>query len=161
MTFKAIITNIDELRIKRMFKFSTSSVKNMEGVYPEIVTIFKVALEDSPIDFGVPKDGGVRSAESQNEMFNDPDVETQCDGYESISNHQEKDDGWGYALDFYAYVDGRASWDKVHLSLVAGTILSTANRLLREGKVSIRLKWGGEFGSNTFHGWDYPHIEGK
>ncbi len=82
------------------------------------------------------------------------DNKSKCDGVLTISNHQT-----GNALDYYAYINGKASWDKVHLSIIAGVIMSTAKRLLKEGKISIKIKWGAEFGSNSFHGWDYPHME--
>ena len=57
--------------------------------------------------------------------------------------------------------DGKASWDKHHLSMVAGVIITTAKRLKKEGKISIELYWGGQFGSSSFNGWDMPHIQVK
>jgi len=161
MKFTTItVTNLDNLRIRPMcFTFSKSSVNNMSGVHPDMIMIYMESIKVSPIDFGVPKDGGLRLAARQKEMLDDPDIETKCDGYINISNHQAKKDGLGYALDFYAYINKRASWDKIHLAIIAGVIMSTATRLLKEGKISIKIKWGGEFGSNSFHGWDYPHTE--
>ena len=79
---------------------------------------------------------------------------SKCDGFEIRSKHQD-----GSALDFYAFVNGKASWRPHHLSMVAGAIMATANRLYDEGMISIRLKWGGEFGSDELDGWDMPHIE--
>lgn len=134
----------------------------MDGVHPDIKMTFVEALKVSPIDFGIPSDGGVRTAYRQHEMFIDPRIETKCDGYKNISNHQIRTgDYYGNALDLYAYVNSKASWDKSQLALIAGVILSTNKRLLEEGIISIELRWGGEFGSNTFNGWDKPHYEGK
>lgn len=143
-----------------MFKLSKRSLSRMEGVHPELILVFKKAIEVSPIDFGIPGDGGVRTAERQNEMFLDPGIITHCDGFDEISNHQiAEGEEFGRALDFYAYVRGRASWNKNHLAMVAAVILSTNRRLLMDGEITIKLKWGGTFGSFTFEGWDYPHIE--
>ena len=62
-------------------------------------------------------------------------------------------------MPYYAYVNGKASWEKHHLAMVAGVILSTAKRLKKAGKVSVELTWGGTFGSDDFNGWDMPHIQ--
>lgn len=156
MKFKTIeVADLNKLKVRRRgmcFNFSKSSVTNMEGVHTDLITIFTEAIKNSPIDFGVPKDGGLRSQGEQNLIFQSG--KSKCDGFENKSNHQT-----GNALDFYAYVNKKASWDKVHLSIIAGVIMATAKRLLKEGKISIEIKWGGEFGSDSFHGYDYPHIE--
>ena len=128
------------------FAFSKTSLANMEGVNKDLIMVFRAAIKDSPIDFGIPSTGGFRTAEQQMELF--LRHKSKCDGYDVKSNHQT-----GNALDFYAYVDGKASWEKHHLAMVAGVILSTAKRL------GVDLKWGGTFGSSKFNGWDMPHIE--
>jgi peptidoglycan L-alanyl-D-glutamate endopeptidase CwlK len=143
-----------------MFSFSKRSIRNMTGVHPELILVFMTAIKRSPIDFGVPNDGGVRTAVRQNQMFNDQDIKTKCDGYKLISEHQIKEgEEFGMALDIYAYVGGKASWNKIHLAIVAGVILATAKDLKQEGKINIDLKWGGTFGSTSFNGWDYPHFQ--
>lgn len=142
-----------------MYNFSKRSFERMQGVHPELIMIFTEAIKNSPIDFGIPGDGGLRTAMRQREMHLDPKIETKCDGIIDKSNHQIKPDGFGYALDFYAYVDGQASWNEHHLSMVAGVIMAAANRLLKEGKISHKLYWGGQFGCADFSGWDMPHME--
>lgn len=124
----------------------------MEGVHSELIIIFTEAIKNSPIDFGIPNQGGLRTAGEQNQLFQKK--VSKCDGIQNKSKHQS-----GGALDFYAYVNGKASWNKAHLSMVAGVILTTAKRLKKEGKVSFDLKWGGTFNSNRFQGWDMPHFE--
>lgn len=142
-----------------MFKFSEQSKINMEGIHPDIVMVLKEAIKVSPIDFGVPNSGGLRTSEEQQFHFNTGT--SKVDGINKISKHQMQSDGYGHAVDVFAYINGRASWDSRHLALVAGCIISTANRLLKKGKISSRLEWGGNFGSKTMHGWDYPHFEIK
>lgn len=124
----------------------------MIGVCPDLIIVFSEALKNSLIDFGIPEHGGLRTSGVQNQLFQKK--LSKCDGFEKISNHQT-----GNALDFYAYINGRASWDKIHLAIVASTIMTTAKRLKKEGKITSGLTWGGEFDSISFHGWDYPHIE--
>jgi len=139
-------------------QFSSKSVERMKGVHPDLITIFTEAIKNSPIDFGIPESGGVRTQGEQNILFQKG--VSKCDGFNDISNHQiPAGDSYGLALDFYAYINGRASWNKVHLAMVASCIITTAKRLNKEGKIDIELTWGAEFGSDNFHGWDMPHIQ--
>lgn len=136
------------------FEFSERSLERMKGVHPDLEMVFRAALDDSPIDFGIPGYGGLRTEKEQNTLFRQD--KSKCDGVFIKSNHQS-----GNALDFYAYVNDSASWNKVHLAMVAAVILSTAERLRIEGLINTELKWGGTFGSDSFDGWDMPHIEIK
>ena len=129
-----------------MFGFSERSLKQLEGVNPQLVELMKMAIRRSPIDFGIPADGGKRTAERQKELF-DKGV-SKCDGTIKKSYHQS-----GNAVDVYAYVNGKASWDKEHLAIIAGVVLSTAYAM------GLNVRWGGTFGSNEFKGWDKPHFE--
>jgi peptidoglycan L-alanyl-D-glutamate endopeptidase CwlK len=124
----------------------------MKGIDNQLDMVFREAIKVSPIDFGIPGHGGLRTDGEQNELF----VKglSKCDGFEIRSNHQD-----GKALDFYAFVNGKASWRPHHLSMVAVAIMATANRLYSESEINIKLKWGGEFGSDELDGWDKPHIE--
>lgn len=135
-----------------MFKFSDKSKERMRGVDDDLQRVFNYALTISPIDFGIPEDGGVRTAERQNMLhktFKDGKRLSACDGYDDISRHQDGD-----ALDFYAYVDGKASWNPMHLALVAAAILTAASHL------GVAIEWGGFFGAKDGDpGWDMPHIQ--
>jgi peptidoglycan L-alanyl-D-glutamate endopeptidase CwlK len=130
------------------FKFSSSSEKNMKGVDSRLIEIAHEALCNSPIDFGVPQFGGLRTSKDQQELFNRVPKVTNADGVKIKSYHQS-----GKALDIYAFVNGKASWDELHLALIAGVVLSTANRL------GYKVTWGGTFGSKEFKGWDKPHFQ--
>lgn len=141
------------------YKLSTKSYARLVGVHPELMLVITESIKNSPIDFGIPADGGVRTDERQHEMFLDPAIKTKCDGYHIKSRHQIKPDGYGHAFDVFAYVNGSASWEPHHLAMVAGCILTTAKRLKKEGKISIDLYWGGQFGCADFTGWDYPHYQ--
>lgn len=127
-----------------MFTFSKTSLGRMSGVDKRLFNIANLALTISPIDFGIPKYGGLRTADEQSSLFHDG--KSKCDGYDKKSYHQT-----GMALDFYAYVDGKASWEKEHLSVVACAFLQAANRL------GYQLEWGGLWKSFQ----DMPHVQIK
>jgi len=127
-----------------MFKLSISSKRNLQGVNTKLIDVINLALTISLIDFGIPKDGGLRTAEQQNALFKAG--KSQLDGYVKKSNHQT-----GNAFDVFAYIDGKASWDKVHLTVVADAIMQAADKL------GVGLTWGGNW--KTFV--DMPHFELK
>ncbi len=134
-----------------MFKFSTTSRLRMSGVNPEMIEIANLAIKISVVDFGIPADGGVRTAERQKELFDTH--KSKADGVTNLSRHQSGD-----ALDFYAYINGRASWEHDHLAIVACAFLQAASIL------GYKLNWGGLWSSNTTingipYGWDCAHIE--
>lgn len=136
-----------------MFKLSSASLRNLDGVDPELLEIPKLAIQITMVDFGYGPDSGLRTAERQNELFRDK--RSQKDGYERRSAHQD-----GLAIDFYAYVNGAASWEHHHLAMVAAAHLQAASML------GIRVEWGGlwmpknpELINGIIYGWDMPHIQ--
>ena len=69
---------------------------------------------------------------------------SKADGRTNKSYHQT-----GKAVDVYAYVDGKASWEKEHLAIIAAAMLQASAQL------GYELKWGGLWKS-----WqDFPHFE--
>jgi peptidoglycan L-alanyl-D-glutamate endopeptidase CwlK len=124
------------------FSFSEKSLNRMSGVNWQIIEVAKLALSISPIDFGIPRHGGLRTAEEQQKLFNDK--ASQLDGTIKKSYHQS-----GMALDVFAYVDGKASWDECHLTIIAAAMLEAANRL------SVNMRWGGHWSNFK----DMPHFE--
>lgn len=128
------------------FKLSQRSLTRLNGVDDKMIELAQRAISKSPIDFGIPRHGGLRTPEEQRELFNTQ--KSKCDGYDKKSRHQS-----GRAFDVYAYHNGLASWDKVHLAMIAGVILSEAKDM------GLNVVWGGTFGSNNFNGWDACHFE--
>lgn len=127
-----------------MFKFSNSSEQRLSTVDDRLIKIANRAIEISKFDFGIPSSGGLRTPEQQNALHKDG--VSQLDGYKKKSYHQT-----GKALDVYAYVDGRASWDEYHLSMIACAMLQAA------AEFGVKLEWGGLWSSFT----DYPHFQIK
>ena len=126
------------------FKLGKNSINNLVGVDGRLIEIADIAITLSNIDFGIPSTGGLRSTEDQAKLFEDG--VSKADGVNNKSYHQS-----GKALDVYAYVDGKASWDKLHLALIASSMLQASAQL------GYKLKWGGLWKS-----WqDMPHFELK
>lgn len=135
------------------FTLSARSKQRREGVNPKLIEINDLALIICPIDFGIPDFGGLRSAEEQNSLFKNG--KSKADGYTKESYHQSGD-----ALDFYAFVNGHASWSHDHLAMVAAAHLQAASIL------GYELEWGGFWKSNELingipYGWDMAHIQLK
>ena len=64
------------------------------------------------------------------------------------------------ALDFYAYIHGKASWEHKHLAMVATAFFQAASEL------GYRIEWGGlwkrkkpKLIDGIPYGWDMPHIQ--
>jgi len=125
-----------------MFKLGANSLNNRAGVDPRLIEISDLAITLSNIDFGIPSSGGLRTTEDQTALFTKG--VSKADGRKNKSYHQS-----GKALDVYAYVDGKASWDKLHLALIAAVMLQASAQL------GYRLTWGGNWKS-----WqDMPHFQ--
>ena len=125
-----------------MYSFSQKSLDNMQGIDSRLIRLAQEAIKITKVDFGIPSTGGRRTAQQQAELY-DQDL-SNADGIYKMSKHQT-----GKALDFYAYVDDAASWEKEHLAQVACAFLQAANKL------NISIRWGGLFKNFT----DMPHIE--
>lgn len=124
------------------YGFSTKSKQRMEDVHPDLIKVANRAIEISKIDFGIPQYGGVRTALQQRSLYDDG--KSQLDGVKKKSYHQT-----GRALDVFAYVDGKASWDKYHLTQIAVAFFRAAMEL------GIQIEWGGNWTSFV----DMPHFQ--
>ena len=124
------------------YKLGKRTQRILTTVNPDLKRIAERAIQLTPVDFGIPLSGGYRTPLDQNELFKDG--ASKCDGFKKMSKHQT-----GSALDFYAYVNGRANWDTENLALIASAFLQAANEL------GVTLEWGGLW--KNFK--DYPHIQ--
>ena len=124
------------------FSLSIRSLERMQGVNPKLQEIAKRAIELTTIDFGIPQFGGLRSAGDQLHLYQSG--KSKADGVNKKSYHQS-----GNALDVFAYVNGKASWDELHLAMVAAAMLQAASEL------GYALEWGGLWKSFK----DFPHFQ--
>lgn len=129
------------------FKLGKASLEHRKGVDKRLIEISDRAIQISMIDFGHGPVSGLRTAEIQNALYQDG--KSKADGFRHIGKHQT-----GKALDFYAYVNGGASWNPAHLAMVGAAFLQAACEL------GYHVEWGGLWrGEDPVYGWDMPHIQ--
>ncbi|HHT2661501.1 TPA: M15 family metallopeptidase [Citrobacter freundii] len=124
--------------VNMAFKFSTRSEKNLAGVNADLVTLARVALSLSSIDFGVTE--GLRGRERQKELVATGKSQTMK------SRHIT-----GHAIDVYAYPVGEASgsWDWKYYEQIAKAFR------LASLQTGIPVEWGGEWRTLK----DGPHFQ--
>ena len=121
-----------------MFKFGQRSNERLEGVDGRLIFLLSDALAVSPIDFGIPANGGKRTTEEQYYLF--CENLSKCDGREIKSNHQVKEGAlYSRAADVYAILNGKASWDRDLYFMFAGIVLGLAK------KRGLKIRWGGDW----------------
>ena len=128
-----------------MYKLSKRSLKRLDKVNPLLIAILVDGIKDSPYDFGIPLFGGYRTAEEQNALYNKKPRVTYKDGYQNMSYHQT-----GNAFDIYAYVDGKATWNKKYYEPIARHLQEIAMN-----RYGINLTWGGDWVKFK----DLPHFQ--
>ena len=131
-------------------KLSNRSLERLKGIEPILIDIITEGIKDSPIDFGIPQDGGLRTAKRQAEMYAQGRTVagnkiTNADGVNKKSYHQS-----GKAFDIYAFVDGKASWEHKHYEPIARHLQKVALE-----KFGVKLDWGGDWTSFK----DLPHFQ--
>lgn len=130
------------------FSLSQKSIAHRAGVDRRLIEISDLAITITLVDFGHGPFSGLRSTPEQ--VYLHSEGKSNADGVKTKSKHQ-----YGKALDFYAYVDGKASWEPEHLAMVAAAFFQAASIL------GYGIRWGGLWKKKTggMYGWDMPHIE--
>lgn len=135
--------------------FSKRSLNNLKGIHPQLVSVMKEAIKNTPVDFTITD--GVRTVAEQQALYAkgrtaSGRIVTNADGIRNKSNHQAKADGYGYAVDLYPYYNGTVHVnDDIRLREIAKHILKVAKGM------GIKVDWGGNW--KNFK--DYPHFELK
>ena len=127
-----------------MFQLGKGSLKNLEGVHPDLVRVVKRAITMTVVDFTVLE--GVRSIERQRELF-------QVEATRTMDSRHLT----GHAVDIGAWVFGEVSW---HWPLYYKINKAMKLAMLEE---SVLLRWGGDWdndGDYEDETWrDGPHYE--
>lgn len=118
------------------FRFSSRSLRNMEGVHPDLVAVAHRALEITEIDFLVTE--GLRTREKQIELVRAGASRT------TRSRHLT-----GHAIDIAAWVAGGVRWDWPLYEELSRAFKQAAAEL------NVPITWGGDW--KTFR--DGPHYE--
>jgi len=118
------------------FRFSSRSLRNLEGVHPDLVAVAHRALELTEIDFLVTE--GLRTREKQIELVRAGASRT------TRSRHLT-----GHAIDVAAWVAGEVRWDWPLYTEISRAFKQAAAEL------KIPIVWGGDWKSFK----DGPHYE--
>lgn len=152
------------MRVRNKYNFGSTSNERRREVSHYLILTSDRALKCSPVDFGVPMDGGKRTAERQNIIFSRG--YSNCDGYEKKSYHQyEDEDGHGRALDLVPYIVGIGlSYDAPGRAGIIGMLMLEAWEELRDsGQIpnDLFIHWGGLWKNHDPKklGWDLAHFE--
>lgn len=146
------------------YKLGSTSLKRLSTCHEDIQAVIELAITRSPVDFGIAQ--GSRTIQEQQQYFDEGKSKINPKSYmtkEKLFAHAKhlvdneirtKAD----AVDIYAFVNGKASWQSSSLILIAGVILSCAHEL------GVKLRWGGNWDQDgeivtdqTFQ--DFPHFE--
>ena len=158
-----------------MIKLSTNSKAKYETLHEDLRIIIDEALNLSTIDFGISE--GHRPVEKQMEYYkkgrtyingewvitDKSKVITYVDGIVKKGKHNYNP---SMAFDFYVYIPGKSNmtYDPTHLTALGYMFVILGNKLYKEGKISHKVRWGGNFDQDweilepgSFR--DSPHVE--
>lgn len=110
------------------FRLGARSMERLAGVHPDLMAVVQYAIRVTPVDFGIPRTGGVRTMEQQRELL--------ATGKSKTLNSRHLT---GHAVDIYAIAGGKASWDH--------DLIREVHRAFEEAwaALSVPLRWGGDF----------------
>ncbi len=111
------------------YKLGKGSLKNLEGVHPDLVWIVHYAIRTTSQDFTVTD--GVRTIAEQTENVRRGVSQTMK------SRHLIQPDGWGHAVDLVPWINGKARWE-----LPACYKIMEAVRLASHARGRL-IRWGG------------------
>jgi len=155
--------------------FGDRSERNLITCHPDLQEIMRQALRISPIDFSIIF--GHRPMEEQFDLYKQgrsykngkwvitdkTKVVTNIDGYRIQGKHNLDP---SEAVDIMIYTPSHddLAWDPEHLSHVAGVVIAVADRLLQEGRIAHRIRWGGNWDGDGIilrdqRLMDRPHFE--
>ena len=140
-----------------MFKFGKTSKKRLATCHIDIQLIMNEAIKITNVDFGIAE--GERSVEKQQQYFKEG--KSKIDGIKKKGKHNYTP---SLAVDIYPYFNNGAKWDNEHLSYLSGIIHAVSEILLKNGKITHKVRWGGNWDMDgvilidqSFD--DRPHFE--
>lgn len=119
-----------------MFNLGTKSLERLKGVHPDLVSVVKLAIKKTEIDFTVLE--GLRTAERQKQLV--------AAGASKTMNSRHIT---GHAVDLGALIDGNVEWSWPLYDKIAKAMKLAAKEL------NIQIEWGGDW--ITFK--DGPHFQ--
>jgi peptidoglycan L-alanyl-D-glutamate endopeptidase CwlK len=108
----------------------------LQGVHPDLVKVAFRSIELSEQDFSVHD--GLRTKVEQQKLVAKGASKT------LDSKHLLQDDGYGHAMDFVPYINGKLRWEWGPIYVIASAVHQAASEL------GVALIWGGV--------WDKPFL---
>lgn len=122
------------------FQFGQKSLKELDGVHPTLVGVFKRAITLSTVDFAIHD--GLRTKAEQQELVAKGASQTMD------SKHIIQADGFGHAGDLVPYVNGKLRWEWGPIYEIAHAVRTAAREA---GSAASGIIWGGV--------WDTPLVK--
>ncbi len=119
-----------------VFYLGDSSLKRLQGIHPDLISVVDLAIRKTEVDFTVLE--GLRNLKRQAELFEAGASKTMR------SRHLT-----GHAVDLGAYVAGGIRWDWPLYYKIADAMKTAATEL------DIKIEWGGDWRSFK----DGPHFQ--
>jgi peptidoglycan L-alanyl-D-glutamate endopeptidase CwlK len=135
-----------------MYFFGEKSINQLSTCHPDLQLIMNTAIKISDIDFSIIE--GYRTLELQEKYYNEGASKVQTGKHNLIPS---------MAVDICPYING-LKWNYEHFTYLAGLIHGITEMLLKEGKITHRIRWGGNWDMDgtilidqSFD--DRPHFE--
>lgn len=116
------------------FSLGPNSLKELQGVHPELVKVVHKSVEYTTQDFGVHD--GLRTLEEQKRLVASGASKTMN------SMHRVQKDGFGHAVDLVPFINGKLRWEWDPIWKIALAVDEAATEL------GVELVWGAV--------WDKP-----
>jgi len=145
-----------------MNEYSKTSAARLLTCHFDLQLIFNEVIKKSSQDFGIAQGGRSETEQLKYFLEGKSKIDPRIPSQKAKAMHLKEP---SMACDIYAWdeIQKRASWDKKLLTKISKVAIPIAARLLAEGKVSHRLRWGGDWDSDgdttdqSFN--DLPHYE--
>lgn len=134
-----------------MYQFGTTSKERLATCHEDLQKVFEAAIALSPVDFGIAC--GHRSIDDQKKAFDEG--KSKIDGINKKGKHNYSP---SLAVDVYAFVNGKASWEVHHLCIIIGVVLAVANNYGIKLRSGANWDKDGEFITDQKF-QDLPHFE--
>lgn len=135
------------------FKLSKTSKERIKDIRDPLKELIARVLKKSPHDFGIPTNGGRRTAQEQNNLFHQRPKVTHLDGFKKKSYHQS-----GNAFDIFVYDEHGACWKCIEKYKEISDIIKAEFLIMQEEGLfdkDEKLIWGGDW----IRFKDLPHFE--
>lgn len=118
------------------FALGTKSLRNLDGVHPDLVKVVKLAIKRSPVDFQVAE--GLRTLARQKLLV--------AQGFSKTMKSRHLT---GHAVDLIPLLNGKLRWDWPAIYQIAPVVKLAAAEL------KVPIEWGGDWRSFK----DGPHYQ--